>query len=65
MLVFYLSLDCPVSEVGPIAVVPDDVAKIQDILRRWSDIEQMDLIITLGMFLSNLFISFPKEFENL
>lgn len=47
------------------AVVPDDVAKIQDILRRWSDIEQMDLIITLGMFLSNLFISFPKEFENL
>lgn len=47
------------------AVVPDNVAKIQDILRRWSDIEQMDLIITLGMFLSNLFISFPKEFENL
>ncbi|KAG4382259.1 hypothetical protein GLYMA_14G045450v4 [Glycine max] len=30
------------------AVVPDNVAKIQDILRRWSDIEQMDLIITLG-----------------
>lgn len=36
------------------AVVPDDVAKIQNILRRWSDIEQMDLIITLGTFLSNL-----------
>ncbi|KAF7831565.1 molybdopterin biosynthesis protein CNX1 [Senna tora] len=30
------------------AVVPDDVTKIQTILRRWSDIEQMDLIITLG-----------------
>ncbi|KAK7276563.1 hypothetical protein RIF29_17706 [Crotalaria pallida] len=30
------------------AVVPDDVTKIQDILRRWSDIEQIDLIITLG-----------------
>nr|KYP71069.1 Molybdopterin biosynthesis protein CNX1 [Cajanus cajan] len=30
------------------AVVPDNVAKIQDILRKWSDIEQMDLIITLG-----------------
>ncbi|KAG4962097.1 hypothetical protein JHK86_038965 [Glycine max] len=31
------------------AVVPDNVAKIQDILRRWSDIEQMDLIITLAL----------------
>ncbi|XP_061338167.1 molybdopterin biosynthesis protein CNX1 [Gastrolobium bilobum] len=30
------------------AVVPDDVTKIQNILRRWSDIDQMDLIITLG-----------------
>ncbi|XP_057441545.1 molybdopterin biosynthesis protein CNX1 isoform X2 [Lotus japonicus] len=30
------------------AVVPDNVAKIQNILRRWSDIEQMDFIITLG-----------------
>lgn len=36
------------------SVVPDDVAKIQDILRRWSDDEQMDLIITLGTFLCNL-----------
>jgi len=35
------------------AVVPDNVAKIQDILRRWSDIEQMDLIITLGTFSFN------------
>ncbi|KAI4308330.1 hypothetical protein L6164_031414 [Bauhinia variegata] len=30
------------------AVAPDDVGKIQDVLRRWSDIEEMDLIITLG-----------------
>ncbi|XP_054790933.1 molybdopterin biosynthesis protein CNX1-like isoform X2 [Prosopis cineraria] len=30
------------------AVVPDEVAKIQNILRRWSDIELMDLVITLG-----------------
>lgn len=33
------------------AVVPDEVAKIQNILRRWSDIERMDLIITLGIAL--------------
>lgn len=30
------------------------MAKIQDILRRWSDDEHMDLIITLGTFLCNL-----------
>ncbi|KAK7300349.1 hypothetical protein RJT34_11193 [Clitoria ternatea] len=36
------------AEVVATAVVLDDVAKIQDILRRWSDIEQMDLILTLG-----------------
>ncbi|KAK7320512.1 hypothetical protein VNO77_30051 [Canavalia gladiata] len=30
------------------AVVPDNVEKIQNILRRWSDIEQIDLILTLG-----------------
>lgn len=51
------------AEVAATAVVPDNVAKIQDILRRWSDNEQMDLIITLGIFLSN--ISFSKRFENL
>ncbi|KAK2641092.1 hypothetical protein Ddye_022855 [Dipteronia dyeriana] len=29
-------------------VVPDDVAKIKDVLQRWSDVDQMNLIITLG-----------------
>lgn len=36
------------AKVVATSVVPDNVAKIQDILRRWSDNEQMDLIITLG-----------------
>eukprot|EP00257_Ricinus_communis_P025126 XP_025012540.1 molybdopterin biosynthesis protein CNX1 isoform X1 [Ricinus communis] len=30
------------------AVVPDDVSKIKDVLQRWSDIDGMDLILTLG-----------------
>ncbi|CAN6557432.1 unnamed protein product [Malus baccata var. baccata] len=30
------------------AVVADDVSKIKDVLHRWSDIEQIDLILTLG-----------------
>ncbi|XP_065866320.1 molybdopterin biosynthesis protein CNX1 [Euphorbia lathyris] len=30
------------------AVVPDDVSNIKDVLRRWSDIDRMDLILTLG-----------------
>lgn len=30
------------------AVVPDDVDKIKDILIRWSDIDNIDLILTLG-----------------
>lgn len=34
------------------AVVPDDVSQIQDALRRWSDIDKMDLILTLGDFLA-------------
>ena len=42
------------------AVAPDDVAKIQDILRRWSDIEHVDLILTLGTFLSNSSVSLSK-----
>ncbi|KAB1226856.1 Molybdopterin biosynthesis protein CNX1 [Morella rubra] len=29
-------------------VVPDEVTQIQDVLRRWSDIDKMDLILTLG-----------------
>ncbi|POO01496.1 Bifunctional molybdenum cofactor biosynthesis MobB/MoeA [Trema orientale] len=30
------------------AVVPDDVSKIKDVLEKWSDIEKVDLILTLG-----------------
>ncbi|XP_057953421.1 molybdopterin biosynthesis protein CNX1 isoform X2 [Malania oleifera] len=30
------------------AVVPDDVGKIKDMLKSWSDVEKMDLILTLG-----------------
>ncbi|CAL9000586.1 unnamed protein product [Prunus brigantina] len=30
------------------AVVPDDVSQIKDALSRWSDIDKMDLILTLG-----------------
>lgn len=32
------------------AVVPDEVAEIKSILQRWSDIEKMDLILTLGKY---------------
>lgn len=30
------------------AVVPDDIPKIKELLERWSDIDEMDLILTLG-----------------
>ncbi|KAH7862116.1 hypothetical protein Vadar_000157 [Vaccinium darrowii] len=30
------------------AVVPDEVPKIKDVLQRWSDVDQVDLILTLG-----------------
>ncbi|XP_049932527.1 molybdopterin biosynthesis protein CNX1 isoform X2 [Nymphaea colorata] len=30
------------------AVVPDEVDKIKEILQRWSDVEKVDLILTLG-----------------
>lgn len=30
------------------AVVPDEIPKIKESLERWSDIEKMDLILTLG-----------------
>ena len=30
------------------AAVPDDVSKIKDVLQKWSDIEKVDLILTLG-----------------
>ncbi|KAG1330826.1 molybdopterin biosynthesis protein CNX1 [Cocos nucifera] len=30
------------------AVVPDEADKIQDVLRKWSDVDKVDLILTLG-----------------
>ncbi|XP_060197083.1 molybdopterin biosynthesis protein CNX1 [Lycium barbarum] len=30
------------------AIVPDDVQKIKDVLQKWSDIDKVDLILTLG-----------------
>ncbi|KAM7258027.1 hypothetical protein ACFE04_013768 [Oxalis oulophora] len=30
------------------AVVPDEVSKIKDVLQRWSDVDKIDLILTLG-----------------
>lgn len=34
--------------VAATAVVPDEVQNIKEILQRWSDVEEMDLILTLG-----------------
>lgn len=31
------------------AVVPDEVERIKDILQKWSDVDEMDLILTLGI----------------
>ncbi|KAK9280583.1 hypothetical protein L1049_014277 [Liquidambar formosana] len=36
------------AKVAAAAVVPDDVPKIKDVLQRWSDIDKIDLILTLG-----------------
>ncbi|KAJ9178477.1 hypothetical protein P3X46_010356 [Hevea brasiliensis] len=36
------------ARVVSMAVVADDVIKIKDVLQRWSDIDKMDLILTLG-----------------
>ncbi|KAL3718468.1 hypothetical protein ACJRO7_003578 [Eucalyptus globulus] len=36
------------ARVAATAVVPDEVAKIKDILQRWADVDKMDLILTLG-----------------
>ncbi|GAB4824561.1 calnexin Cnx1 [Ancistrocladus abbreviatus] len=36
------------AKVVAAAVVPDDRSKIKDVLQRWSDVEKMDLILTLG-----------------
>lgn len=30
------------------AVVPDEVDKIKDVLQKWSDVDKVDLILTLG-----------------
>lgn len=36
------------AKVVATAVVPDDVPQIKDVLRRWSDVDKVDLILTLG-----------------
>ncbi|XP_074296472.1 molybdopterin biosynthesis protein CNX1-like isoform X2 [Silene latifolia] len=36
------------AKVVATAVVPDDIPKIKEILRRWSDVDKIDLILTLG-----------------
>ncbi|KAL5715482.1 hypothetical protein ACHQM5_017294 [Ranunculus cassubicifolius] len=36
------------AKVVATAVVPDDIPKIKDVLQKWSDIESVDLILTLG-----------------
>ncbi|QHO49851.1 Molybdopterin biosynthesis protein [Arachis hypogaea] len=36
------------AKVVATAVAPNDVAKIQEFLKRWSDVEHVDLILTLG-----------------
>ncbi|CAI9105833.1 OLC1v1004851C1 [Oldenlandia corymbosa var. corymbosa] len=36
------------ARVAATAVVPDDVPQIKDVLLQWSDVEKMDLILTLG-----------------
>ncbi|MCL7030722.1 hypothetical protein MKW94_007284 [Papaver nudicaule] len=36
------------AKVVSTAVVPDEVAEIQNVLRRWSDIDNVSLILTLG-----------------
>lgn len=36
------------ASVAATAVVPDEIPKIKELLERWSDIDKMDLILTLG-----------------
>lgn len=40
------------AKVAATDVVPDDVGKIREVLHRWSDIDKMDLILTLGEHLA-------------
>lgn len=44
------------AKVVATAVVPDDVSKIKEILRKWSDVDRMDLILTLGEVLTMLLV---------
>lgn len=37
------------------AVVPDEVEDIRNIIQRWSDVEKMDLILTLGKLIKTIF----------
>jgi len=37
------------AKVVATAVVPDEVERIKDILQKWSDVDEMDLILTLGI----------------
>jgi len=40
------------------AIVPDDVPKIKDVLKKWSDEDKVDLIVTLGkLFVRHLCVS--------
>lgn len=39
------------------AVVPDEVEKIKDALKNWSDVDRIDLILTLGSVHFSLFLS--------
>lgn len=44
------------------AVVPDDVSKIKDVLQKWSDVDKVDLILTLGkVFFLRVFVSLSKH----
>lgn len=48
------------AKVVATAVVPDDVTQIKDILRKWSDVDEMDLILTLGkVFELHILVSLP------
>ena len=46
------------ARVGATAVVPNDVSKIKENLQKWSDVDRMDLILTLGEFLTLLLLHF-------
>lgn len=52
------------AKVVTTAVVPDDVPKIKDVLRRWSDVDKVDLIITLGKRMEVSCSVFSNKFTN-